>query len=246
MILSACAPVGPTVTAPAAVPTTAQVTTIAPTSPTNPPVSTATISGTAGMPLTGATSTSAPAGSSGAGIKYVIDPAQSEASYAVREQLAKLSLPSDAIGKTNGIAGSVMLKPDGTIDSANSKITVDLTTLKTDESMRDNFVRRNVLQTDQFTQTVFVPTQLSGLPALIPQSGSVTFKVTGNLTIRDVTKPVIWDVTGTINNGIATGTATTSFTFEDFNLTQPHVSVVLSEVDKITLNLNVTFQRSGN
>jgi polyisoprenoid-binding protein YceI len=241
LILSACAPVGAPSTGPVAT-LASGTTSLAPT-PTNPVAPTTTLGA---APLAGATGTSAASSSSGVGIKYVIDPTKSEASYSVREQLAKLSLPSDAIGKTNGIAGSITLNAEGTVDSANSNITVDLSTLKTDESMRDNFVRRNVLQIDQYPQAVFVPTQLSGLPAAIPQSGSVTFKVTGNLTIRNVTKPVTWDVTGTVTNGAATGTATTSFTFEDFNLTQPHVSVVLSVVDKITLNVMVKFQREGN
>jgi polyisoprenoid-binding protein YceI len=160
----------------------------------------------------------------------------------VREQLARLDLPGDAIGKTNAVSGSITVNPDGTIDSANSKVVVDVTTLQTDSSMRDNYVRRNILQTDQYPQIVFVPTEVSGLPAALPQSGNVSFKVTGNLTIRDVTKPVTWDVIGSINNGEATGTATTSFTFEDFNLSQPKVPVVLSVVDKITLNVTVAFQ----
>jgi hypothetical protein len=54
--------------------------------------------------------------------------------------------------------------------------------------------------------------------------------------------PLTWDVTGSINNGEATGPATTSFTFEDFNLSQPKVPVVLSVVDKITLNVTLAFQ----
>ena len=240
LILSACAPVGAPTVAPTAASTSVPVATIAP--------GTTSLAPTPTIPAAPTTSSggSTAASSSGAGIKFVIDPTKSEASYQVREQLVKFSLPNDAIGKTNGISGSITLNPDGTVDPANSKIIVDLSTLKTDESMRDNFVRRNVLQTDQYPQAVFVPTQLSGLPAAIPQSGSVTFKVTGNLTIREVTRPVTWDVTGTVANGAASGTATTSFTFEDFNLTQPQVSVVLSVVDKITLNVTVNFQRSGN
>ena len=195
-----------------------------------------------------ATSGSSSAGSSegGSGVKYVLVASKSEASYSVREQLARLNFPSDAIGKTSNISGSITITPDSKIDSANSKFTVDLSSLQTDQAMRDNFVRRNVLQTDQYPDAVFVPTQVSGLPATIPQSGSVNFQVTGNLTIRDVTKPVTWDVTGSIANGEATGMATTSFTFEDFNLTQPHVSVVLSVVDKITLTVKVDLQVSGS
>jgi polyisoprenoid-binding protein YceI len=191
-------------------------------------------------------STNAPSALSSSEIKFVLVPSKSSAGYTVREQLAKLSLPSDAIGTTNSITGSITILPDGTIDSANSKFTVDVSTLKTDQSMRDNFVRRAVLHTDQYPLAVFVPTQVTGLPATLPQSGDVAFKVTGNLTIQNVTKPITWDVSGTINNGEATGKATTSFTFEDFNLTQPHISVVLSIVDKINLTVTGDLQRSSN
>jgi len=105
--------------------------------------------------------------------------------------------------------------------------------------MRDGYVSRAILQTNKYPQVVFVPTAATGLPTTLPTSGNVTFKVTGNLTIKDVTKPVTWDVTGSVTNGEATGTATTTFTFEDFNLPQPRVPVVLSVVDKITLNMKV-------
>ncbi len=193
-----------------------------------------------------AATTAASTGSSSAGsVTYELVAANSEASYAVREQLARLSFPSDAIGKTQAVSGSITVKADGTIDQATSKFTVDLSTIKSDESMRDGFVSRAILQTNQYPQAVFVPTSMSGLPAALPTSGSVSFKVTGNLTVRDVTKPVTWDVTGTIANGEATGTATTSFTFEDFNLSQPRVPVVLSVVDKITLTMKVDLKLKG-
>jgi polyisoprenoid-binding protein YceI len=176
---------------------------------------------------------------------FTLVPDQSEASYSVREQLARRDLPSDAVGKTKGISGQIVVNPDGSIDTTNSKFIVDVSTLQTDESMRDNFVRRNILNTLKYPSAVFVPKQVSGLPASLPQSGDVSFKVSGDLTIRNVTKPVTWDVTGSINNGLATGKATTSFTFEDFNLKQPQVPVVLSLVDKITLNVTVALQKAG-
>ena len=80
----------------------------------------------------------------------------------------------------------------------------------------------------------------------LPQNGDVSFKLIGDMTIQNVTKPIAWDVTGTVNNGEATGKATTSITFEDFNLTQPHVSIVLSIVDKINLAVTVDLQRASN
>ncbi len=169
----------------------------------------------------------------------------SEASYKVREQLASINFPTDAIGKTSQISGQIVVQPDGKIDAANSKFTVDLSTLVSDRPQRDNFIKRNVLQTDQYPDATFVPTQVSGLPSPVPTSGSVTFKLTGNMTIRDVTKPVTWDVTGQVQGNQASGQATTSFTFEYFNLQQPRVPVVLSVVDNITLQVNLVMQIAG-
>ncbi len=177
--------------------------------------------------------------STGGGLVIKMDSQNSEARYRVREQLANVSLPTDAIGRTKQVSGSVTIKPDGTIDTANSKFVVDLSTLESDRSMRDNFLRRSVLQTTQYPEATFVPKQVTGLSWPLPKSGTVSFKLTGDLTIRDVTKPVTWDVTGTIQNGQASGLAKTSFKFEDFNLNQPRVPVVLSIVDNITLEVDV-------
>jgi polyisoprenoid-binding protein YceI len=161
----------------------------------------------------------------------------------VREQLANISFPTDAIGKTSSVSGSLAIQPDGKILSDQSKFVVDLSSLQSDKSMRDNFVRGNVLQTNQYPQAVFVPTSVSGLPSPLPQSGSVTFQLTGDLTIRNVTKPATWDVKAEVQGNQVTGLATTTFTFEDFNLSQPRVPVVLSVEDHITLELNFTLQK---
>lgn len=192
----------------------------------------------------------APAGATTASgtdtITLTLNPAKSEARYRVREQLARLSLPSDAVGKTKSISGQIVAKTDGTIDSANSKFVVDLSTLQSDSGMRDGFVSRNVLGTDQYPNATFVPTKADGLPTSMPADGKFNFKLTGDLTIRDVTKSVTWDVTGTFTGNEGKGTATTSFPFEYFNLSQPQVPVVLSVVNNITLEVDVDLMRAGS
>jgi polyisoprenoid-binding protein YceI len=127
--------------------------------------------------------------------------------------------------------------------SSESKFVVNLASLKSDRSQRDNFIKRGVLQTDQYPTAVFVPTQVTGLPSTLPSSGIVSFKLTGDLTIRDVTKPVTWDVTANVQGNDVTGQATTNFKFEDFSLTQPKVPVVLSVEDNIKLELDMDLQR---
>jgi len=173
-------------------------------------------------------------------------PEKSEARYRVREQLANVSLPNDAIGRTKEVTGTIVLKTDGSIVSPDSRFVVGLQTLQTDRSQRDNFVRRNLLQIDQYPTAIFVPTQVTGLPSSLPQSGDVTFKLVGDLTIRNVTKQVTWDVTGKIQGNELAGQATTSFKFDYFGLTQPKVPVVLSVEDHIQLELDMVLQRVNN
>jgi|TARA_Y100000310_G_scaffold153085_1_gene152525 hypothetical protein len=63
------------------------------------------------------------------------------ARYRVNEQLARRDLPNDAIGETTDVAGSIAFDPDGAIRTAESALIIDLTTLKSDESRRDSYVR---------------------------------------------------------------------------------------------------------
>lgn len=178
-------------------------------------------------------------------IRFVVVPERSEARYRVTEQLVNVSLPNDAIGRTQEINGVLVINPDGTIVSGESRFEVDLSMLRSDESRRDNYLRQNTLETGRFPLAVFVPTQVSGLPAELPQSGDVAFRLIGDLTIRDVTRQVEWEVTGSVQGDEMRGQATTSFTFEDFNLRQPRVPVVLSVEDTIRLEVDITMQRAG-
>jgi polyisoprenoid-binding protein YceI len=245
LILAGCSPSSSQSTATQAVPPGAVVTSgvtpaATPTSAMSAPT-TASTQAAQPVPTTASTSTAAiPQTGSGSTLTCVMTPGQNTASYKVREQLARLSFPTDAVGKTDQVSGQIVIAKDGTVDTSSSKFTVDLTNLQTDSSMRDNFVRRNVLQTDQYPQAVFVPKQVSGLPTPLPPTGNVSFKLTGDLTLHGVTKPVTWDVSGTADSGTANGTATTSFKFGDFNMQQPQVPVVLSVVDNITLEVTVS------
>lgn len=241
ILLVACAGQGaaPTATAPASPAMPTQTAAAA----TDLPATVAPSATEAQLQASSTPSPDSPAASAGA--RYVIVPEESEARYRITEQLANLALPNDAVGVTNQISGAVVVNPDGSIDTAQSRLTVNMASLTSDQRNRDNYVRRNVLRTDQYPDAVFVPTQVTGLPSPLPESGPVSFQVTGDLTLLDVTRPVTWDVTGTIDGDTAVGQATTSFTFADFNLTKPSVSIVLSLEDLIRLEVDVTLRREG-
>lgn len=165
----------------------------------------------------------------------------SEARYRVREQLAGNNFPSDAVGTTQSISGAVSLDAKGRLLSG-SKITVDLRTLKSDEARRDNYLRRNTLTTASFPYTEFVPREVHGLPFPLPGSGSASVQIRGDLTIRGVTRPVVWDGTAGFRGNSVRLQARTSFKFGDFELTRPRVLVVLSVEDNIGLEVDLTLR----
>jgi polyisoprenoid-binding protein YceI len=175
-----------------------------------------------------------------AGLHLTVAPAGNEVRYRIREQLVRVDLPNDAIGQTTEISGGISVGTDGRIIPAESKFVVNVGSLKSDRDRRDGYVRGRVLETDQYPTVEFTPTGFRGLPAKLPSSGSHTFDVIGNLTVRGVTKPTTWHVKAEPRNGQVTGTAYTLFTFADFNMQQPRVPIVLSVADTIRLEYDFT------
>ncbi len=217
----------------------------APASPEPPPTVTPTVvPAEAGAPATPAmTPTQAPStDTQGDRLTYIVVPEESEARYRVREQLVGVDLPSDAVGTTRTITGVLVLEGDRIVPEA-SRFQVDLRTLTSDQARRDNFIRRNTLQADRYPYAVFIPREARGLPSPLPTSGEHAFQLIGDLTIREVTRPVTWEVTARVEGDRVAIQARTQFTFADFNLEPPRVPVVLSVDETIRLEVDAVLQR---
>ena len=158
-----------------------------------------------------------------------------EARYRVREQLARLSFPSDAVGRTTAVTGAIVFAADGSIDRERSRFVIDLTTLATDNQRRDGYVRRNTLVTDSFPTITLVPAAIRNLPWPLPPSGEGTFQLTGDLTLKGVTRPSTWHLFLQFSDTVVAGVASTRLTFADHNMTVPRVAMVLSVEDDIRL-----------
>jgi polyisoprenoid-binding protein YceI len=174
-------------------------------------------------------------------VRLVIDTVGTEVRYRVRERLVGNDLDNDAIGVTRKVYGQIALNADGAIIPGESKITIDVTGLKSDQDRRDNFVRRRLLLTDSNPTVVFHPTAIKGGPRTIPASGSSTFTIVGNLTVKGVTKPTTWTVNARYLPTAVLGSASTAFTFSDFSITQPRVPILLSVADTIRLEGDFNF-----
>jgi polyisoprenoid-binding protein YceI len=184
-----------------------------------------------------------PPPTAGAHLQIVSD--GSSASYTVTEQFAGISFPSDAVGTTPALSGTLVIAADGSIPAGSSKLTADLSKLKSDQDQRDGYVRQRLLETDRFPLAEFVPTKITGIPTMIPFQGQTGVEITGNMTVHGVTKPVTFQGIATFGrDGTIAGRAKTNFTFETFGLAKPTIARLMSVDDKIGLELIFRFKRS--
>ena len=167
--------------------------------------------------------------------RYVLAPEGNSARYFVREQLASVNFPSDAVGVTDSLTGAITVDDKGQVVPAESKIVANISYLKSDRDMRDGFIRRRTMETDKYPTVTLVPREITGLAMPIPDSGRVTFTLLGDLTVKGVTRPTTWTVMAAMRRGAVRGTASTGFTFADFQLEKPKVMSILSVADSIHL-----------
>jgi polyisoprenoid-binding protein YceI len=178
-------------------------------------------------------------------VRLVLDASSSNASYHAHEQLVGNRLPTEAVGTSPGVTGTLALGADGSIAADQSTITVDLTKLKSDENRRDNFIKTDTLQTSKFPTATFVAHSAQGLPSPLPTTGQATFQLLGDLTVHGVTKPVTWDVTAQFADTSVSGSATTNVNISDFGMTPPKAGPVLSIEDGLGLELAFTANRAA-
>ena len=170
-----------------------------------------------------------------------------KATVSVREQLVGVNLPSDAVLTAKGATGAFTIKSDGTF-SDDSKITIDVTTLASDQRDRDNFIKMDTLQTRQFPTATFAPTKTTGLTLPLASGTDLTFTLTGNMTIHGRTKEVTFDVVAKRTGATLTATATgnPTWTFGDFGMRAPSVPFrVVSVNDEVRVVIELVASGSA-
>jgi polyisoprenoid-binding protein YceI len=156
----------------------------------------------------------------------------------VSEQLASVKLPNDAVLTTSAVAGHLGVGPDGRFD-ADSKVTIDLSALQSDDPDRDDDIKENYLETKKFRDGFFVPKELRGLPSPAPASGPIKGQLVGDLTIHGVTKPVTFEVNGTLDGGTFKGTANAEVKITDFGMKVPTLAILLRVEDRVRAQLDL-------
>jgi polyisoprenoid-binding protein YceI len=169
----------------------------------------------------------------------------SVAGYRVREQLAFVSAPGDAVGRTTAVSGSVTLT--GTANAlvvSTASFKVDVSKLTSDDSRRDDHLRSLGIQTDQYPTTTFVLTSPIVLPATATDGAAFKVSGTGELTIHGTTRPVTIPITARVNGSLVELVGSITFPFEQFGMTPPNVFGFVSVVDSATMEFDIRLQHA--
>ena len=179
---------------------------------------------------------------------FVVDPAESQASYIVNEEffadaLSKLGIEVGkkvVVGTTPGVTGQFQLNEANPELVEAAQFVVDMTGLTTDQDRRDEWLGDNAIESNLFPQTTFTATSASGLPDSITEGEEVSFQLTGDLTVRDVTKSVTFEVTAVLTGDTIQGTATLPLNMTDFGITPPDFANTLTVADAFTIEVELT------
>ncbi len=145
------------------------------------------------------------------------------------------------VGTTNQVAGEIAINASDLSLSRVGELRINARTFATDSDRRDNAVARFILQSenDEYEFIVFVPTAISGLSGNAAVGDTLTFQVTGDLTVAGVTQSITFEVTATLEaDNMLTGHAETIISREAFNISIPNVPSVTNVSDEVTLKLD--------
>ena len=170
---------------------------------------------------------------------YSIDTTSSEARFVLDEVLR--GEDKTVVGTTDQVAGQIALDPSSATSAQVGTITVNARTLVTDDSSRTRALQNVILSTGEHEYISFTPSAIAGLPTTIQAGQTYAAQLTGDLTIKGVTKTTTFAVQLTPTSASQlTGTANTTIAFADWGLSIPTVPFVASVDDQVRLELDFT------
>lgn len=173
--------------------------------------------------------------------RFVIEQGSSQATYSVHEELFDQELPSrTTIGNTTEVEGAMVLQIDprnGGVAVGENQITVNLESLTSNESRRDNRIRSEWLESTTYPLATFVAKEIQGFPAGIQEGQAATFQLVGDLTIREITQQTTFTTTALFNGDTISGNAASLIYMRDFGFEPPSVMGILAVTDGVTVTL---------
>jgi polyisoprenoid-binding protein YceI len=182
---------------------------------------------------------------------FVIDPAASTATYRAYEEFFGRAINTHApftlpIGQTNAITGTIHVAlSDAGLTIAPEEVVVNLFNLTSDDPRRDRQIRENYLDSENYPLATLVPREITDFPQDYAPGDAAAFQMAGDLTIRDVTNPVVFDVQAILADDIISATATTRILMPDYGFAPPRMLNFVVVQDHLDITVQVQAPAAG-
>lgn len=161
----------------------------------------------------------------------------SSATFRIDEELR--GSPTTVVGTSGIVVGRIEIDPDDLSNSQIGEILINARDFETDSGLRNRAIRGPILDTDVFEFISFVPMTIEGLEGAATVGQELSFTVSGDLTIRDITQPVTFEVSAVLTSeNTIEGTATTVVERGPFDLVIPSVPSVANVAEEVPLTLD--------
>lgn len=157
------------------------------------------------------------------------------AGYRIQEELATIG-GQTAVGRTRDVTGAATIEGGQLTDA---QFEVDMTTLQSDENLRDDRLRTQGLQTDQYPTATFTLTETLDLPDEAAAGEEVPLQAVGDLTLHGVTRSITVDLNASFNDETIAVAGSASVVLADYEIEKPTGLSVLSIEDQGTFELQL-------
>jgi polyisoprenoid-binding protein YceI len=158
---------------------------------------------------------------------FALEESHSSASYTAHFLAAGQSIPGTVVGETSAVSGEFLLAttPTATLQSLN--ITVDLRTLDSGSSERDQHVRDDTFDTAKYPYAVFTVARSPVVSGTYRDGQNVKFSLEGQLTLHGITRPVTFAMQVRKQASSITGLGSTVIQLQTFGMKDPQLTSIV-------------------
>ncbi|WP_338554461.1 YceI family protein [Paenibacillus sp. KS-LC4] len=146
--------------------------------------------------------------------------------------------------EVNGVTGTWNVDTaDAAANAADASL--DMNVLDSGNGQRDGHVKEaDFLDVANFPSSTFKATKFEALPAEVKDGETFPLIMTGDLTIKGITKEVTFTGQAAYSGGKLNVESETVVTFEEFGMKNPH-NVVMDTENDVTVQLRLTLSQSA-
>ena len=169
---------------------------------------------------------------------FRIDPNRSTARYQAFEEFLDATVGSP-VGETSAIAGDLLIEPGDPEASRSGTIVVNVESLASDSGMRDARLRKAYLESAAHPEVELRFDRFLDLPESFEEGEAYNLRLQGDLTVKGITAPTVWDASFSFEGARLRGSARTEILMSTYGVGPISIAGLLETRDEVVLSIDL-------